>query len=187
MLWCARSTCLASARRGRPNHRRCGRCLSPARLRTRAAATHGPRRRRWITTRGAPPHKKRVPPPSTTFLLHLDTRTRINPHLTHPQLLTQPPLLPQPPSPPLSKCLPKLLRRLPPPAARPRLARPPPRRRRLARRPPLPPATRRSAPRAGRRPTPPTSTRVSLTAPYAMQRATHRDDRVFGLCAGSIA
>lgn len=59
------------------------------------------------------------------------------------------------------KWLPRLLLRLPPPPARPRPARLLLRRRRLARRPPLPPVTRRSAPRRGRRPTPPTSTRVS--------------------------
>lgn len=65
------------------------------------------------------------------------------------QLFTQPKCLPSPPT------------RSPPP--RP-LPLPPrlPRRRMLARRP-LPPARRRSAPRRGRRLTPPTSTRVSHT------------------------
>jgi hypothetical protein len=65
-----------------------------------------------------------------------------------------------------SKCLPKpLLRRSPPPLARPQPAKLPPRRRKLARRPPLPPqATRRSVARPGRRPTLRTSTRVSLIA-----------------------
>lgn len=113
------------------------------------------------------PHKKRVPPPSTTFLLHLDTCTRINPHLTLPQLLTHSPPSPQPRFPHFQKCLPKLLRRLPPPAARPRLERLPRRRRRLARRPLLPLATRRSAPSPGRRPIPRTSTRVSFATMLA--------------------
>lgn len=66
--------------------------------------------------------------------------------------------LAQSPNPP--KCLPSpLLPRPPPLPARLLLARLL-RRRRLARRPLLPLATRRSAPRPERRPTPPTSTRV---------------------------
>ena len=59
-------------------------------------------------------------------------------------------------------CLPKLLRRSPVPAARPRLARLLLRRRKRVRRPPpLPLARRRSVERPGRRRTLPTSTRVS--------------------------
>lgn len=62
-----------------------------------------------------------------------------------------------------SQCLPKLHPRLPPLAARPQLARHLLRRRKLARRPPLLQVTRRSAPRLARRPTLPTSTRVSFS------------------------
>ena len=57
-----------------------------------------------------------------------------------------------------SKCLPKPQQRRSPPA-RPQPARPQPRRRKLERRPPRL-ATRRSAPRRARKPTPPTSTKV---------------------------
>jgi hypothetical protein len=62
------------------------------------------------------------------------------------------------------KCLPKLLRRSPPPVARPQLARHLPTRRRLARRlPPLLQARRRSVARQGRRPTLATSTKVCFS------------------------
>ena len=58
------------------------------------------------------------------------------------------------------KCLPRPLRKSPPLVARPQQAKPPLRRRRLARKPQRLPATRRSATRRERRPTPRISTKV---------------------------
>jgi histone H3/H4 len=138
------------------------------------AAVHGPRSRCRITTRCALAISSASPPDSD------DSPSRLSPpsasttlsHLTHPPVLTTSSSSISS-SANSSKCPPRP-RRLPPPAARPRPARLPPRRRRLARRRPLPPATRRSAPRPGRRPTPPTSTRVSSIRALAAARLTRR-------------
>ena len=63
-----------------------------------------------------------------------------------------------------SKCLPRLLKRSPPPAARHLLAEKHLlRKKRLARRPPRPLAIKRSATRQERRPTLPTSTKVPIS------------------------
>jgi hypothetical protein len=86
--------CLASAGRGRPDHRRSS-SLPPARLRPPAATPHGPLRRRWITTRGALPIRSASPRRRRLFFFISTLAPPINPHLTHPQLSAPSPLSPQ--------------------------------------------------------------------------------------------
>ena len=156
VLWCARSTCLTSApalpqiragaKRGKST---CARA---------APALAGSQHRARSITSASPAHRR--PSPSISRLTtHASPISRIS---TAAQLYALPALFISLPIPNPTKCRPRP-RRLPPPAARPRLGRRLPRRRRLARRQPLPPARRRSAPRPGRRPTPPTSTRVGFS------------------------
>lgn len=122
------------------------------------------------TTSLAIPIRSAACPRSSVFLssslshqpqLHVASTHPTHVSLQHLQSTSKSIFDPEPPN--NSKCH-QRLRRPPPLAARPQLERHPRRRRRLARRllPHL--ATRRSAPRRERRPTPPTSTRVRASS-----------------------